>query len=333
MGVTIYALRRLIASLILLIIASFLVFGGVRTIFDPTARLSKNKDVQARERERVRLGLDKPLIVQYKNWMSGVIKGDFGREDIGSEQVADKLKKGFSKTFELALWGALVAACFGITFGIVAAIRRNRPIDYAVTAFSYFGIAVPTFAFAYVLMNMFALWLPNYFGSSEPWLFTTATTQGSFARGYDGLWSLASISDYIRHMLMPIMVLSVQLIASWSRYQRASMVEALQSDYIRTAHAKGMSKYRVYTRHALRNSQVPMVTVMALDIGLLFQGLIITEFVFSIPGLGKVFTDALSVGDATTIAGWTLVTATFVILANLIADLLLPVVDPRIRTT
>ena len=332
MGVTLYALRRLAVSLVLLVIASFLVFGGVRTIFDPSARLAQNKDTQARERERERLGLDDPLIVQYKDWMSGVVRGDFGKEDIGTEQVSDKLKSGFSKTFELALWGALVAACFGITFGIVAAIRRNRPVDYVVTAFSYFGIAIPTFAFAYVLMNMFALWLPEFFGSDGPWLFTTGTTQGSFGRGYDGLWSLESISDYMRHMLMPIMVLSVQLVASWSRYQRASMVEALQSDYIRTAHAKGMSKFRVYTRHALRNSEVPMVTVMALDIGLLFQGLIITEFVFSIPGLGKVFTDALAVGDATTIAGWTLVTATFVILANLIADLLLPVIDPRIRT-
>ena len=332
MGVTLYVLRRLAISLVLLIIASFLVFAGTRTIFDPSARLAQNKDTQARERERARLGLDDPLIVQYGDWISGVVKGDFGREDIGSQQVSDKLKTGFSKTFELALWGALTASCFGITFGIVAAIRRNRPIDYAVTSFSYLGIAVPTFAFAYVLMNMFALWLPKYFGSSGPWLFTTGTTQGSFGRGYDGLWSLESINDYMRHMLLPVMVLSVQLVASWSRYQRASMVEALQSDYIRTAHAKGMSKFRVYTRHALRNSEVPMVTVMALDIGLLFQGLIITEYVFSIPGLGKVFTDALAVGDATTIAGWTIVTATFVVLANLIADLLLPVIDPRIRT-
>lgn len=133
-------------------------------------------------------------------------------------------------------------------------------------------------------------------------------------------------------MAMPVIVLSIQLVASWSRYQRASMVEALQSDYIRTAHSKGMSKFRVYFRHAFRNSQLPMITVIALDVGLLFQGLIYTEVIFSMPGMGRVFLKAIDLGDATTITGWLLVTATFVIIANLCADLLLPVIDPRIRT-
>lgn len=332
MGVLLYVLKRLGISLILLLIASFFVYAGVRVTVDPTAGKSLSKDKEAREREIQRLGLDKPLIEQYKVWISGAIRGDLGKGDRDGELVTTKLKRGFEKTFELAIWGALVAGCFGITFGVIAAIRRNHPIDYALSAYSYLGVAIPTFAFAYVLINLFSLWLPELFGSNEPWLFTTGNVQASFGRSVDGLWTFESIVDYLRHMLMPVMVLSIQLIASWSRYQRASMIESLQSDYIRTAQAKGMSKFRVYSRHALRNSQVPMVTVIALDIGLLFQGLVITEFVFSISGMGAVFVNALNLGDATTLVGWTMVTAFIVIIANLMADLLLPVVDPRIRT-
>lgn len=332
MGVLLYVLKRLGISVVLLVIASFLVYAGVRATVDPTAGFANAKDPELRARETARLGLDKPIVEQYKSWISDVVKGDLGEGDRDGELVTTKLKRGFEKSLDLAVWGALLAGTVGITFGIVAAIRRNRPVDYVLSGFSYFGIAIPTFAFAYVLLNAFALWLPKLFGQTDPWFYTTGNAEGRFGQDASGLWSLESISDYARHMAMPVMVLAIQLIASWSRYQRSSMVEALQSDYVRTAHAKGMSKFRVYSRHAFRNSEVPMVTVMALDFGFLFSGLIVTEFVFSISGMGAIFLKALDNGDATTIAGWTLLTATFVILANLFADLMLPIIDPRIRT-
>ncbi len=332
MGVFLYVLRRLGISILLLILASFLVYAGVRATVDPTAGFANAKDKELRIRERERLGLDRPLITQYKEWATGVMSGDLGKGDRDQELVSAKLKRGFTNTIDLIVWGSLLAGCLGISFGLIAAIRRNKPADYTLSAFSYFGIAIPTFAFAYVLLNLFSLWLPHFFGQKTPWLSTIGTTDGSFGQSATGGWSWSSIVDYFRHMAMPVMVLSIQLIASWSRYQRASMIEALQSDYIRTAHAKGMSKRRVYFRHGLRNAEVPMVTVIALDIGLLFSGLIITEYVFSIPGMGSIFLKALDNGDATTIAGWTILTAFFVIIANFIADLLLPVIDPRIRT-
>lgn len=332
MGVFLYILKRLAISIVLLIISSFLVFAGVRATVDPTAGFANSKDPTLRNREIKRLGLEDPIVKQYRKWITNAAKGNLGEGDRDGEAVTTKLNRGFKKTLDLALWGTLLAGCLGISFGVISAIRRNHPVDYVLSGFSYLGIAIPTFAFAYIMLNIFALWLPDLFGSHEPWFFTTGNTDGRFGQTASGLWTPESISLYIRHLAMPVMTLAIQLIASWSRYQRASMVEALQSDYIRTAQAKGMSKFRVYFRHGLRNSEVPMVTVIALDIGFLFSGLFVTERIFSISGMGTVFLDALSKGDATTIAGWTLVTSTFVIVANLFADLLLPIIDPRIRT-
>lgn len=333
MGVFLYIAKRLGIAFVLLVISSFIVFAGVRTTIDPTAGLAASKDPTARAQLREKLGLDRPLIEQYLDWASGAVRGDLGVGDRDGEEVTTKLARGLSQTVELIFWGALLAGCLGITFGIVAAIKRNHFIDYALSGFSYFGIAIPVFAFAYVLMNLFAFYIPiKWLGQDGPWLYTSGISDGKWGQDASGMWSFTSIFEYFRHMAMPVIVLSIQLVASWSRYQRASMVEALQSDYIRTAHSKGMSKFRVYFRHAFRNSQLPMITVIALDVGLLFQGLIYTEVIFSMPGMGRVFLKAIDLGDATTITGWLLVTATFVIIANLCADLLLPVIDPRIRT-
>ncbi|MFN8015015.1 MAG: ABC transporter permease [Acidimicrobiia bacterium] len=332
MAVTIYIVKRLLISLLLLLVVSFLIYGGVRSTVDPTARLSASKDPQAKIREKQRLGLDKPLLVQYKNWLSGVVKGDFGKGDVDRVPVMDKISAGFFKSLELAFWGAIFAIILGISFGVISAIRRNKPADYLLSAFSYVGIAVPVFAFAYILMNIFAIWLPHKFGQSQPWFYTSGLVDNSYGRAADGLWNFESIKEYFRHMIMPIMTLTIQLIAGWSRYQRGEMIESLQSDYIRTAHAKGMSRRRVYFRHAFRNSEIPMVNVISLDIAFLLQGLVITETIFTIPGMGSVFVRAFQLGDATTLCAWVLVTAVIVILANLFADLMLPIIDPRIRT-
>lgn len=332
MGMAIYILKRLSISLLMLLVASFIVFAGVRSTVDPTAsvRLS-NDSANAVKAIEEKLHLNEPIYKQYWYWISGVVQGDLGVGDRDGEEVTTKLKRGMSGTFELALWGGLLAGCLGITFGVVAAIRRNHPIDYALSGLSILGIAIPTFWFAYILMEIFSIKLPELFGTG-PWFYVNGNADGSFGRDASGIWSMESIVEYIKHMAMPVMVLAIQLLSSWSRYQRSSMIESLQSDYIRTAHAKGMSKFRVYFRHAFRNAQLPMVTVIALDLGALVQGLVITEFVFAISGMGRVFTRAFDNGDATTLAGWTLVVAAFVIIGNLVADLLLPVIDPRIRT-
>jgi peptide/nickel transport system permease protein len=182
------------------------------------------------------------------------------------------------------------------------------------------------------MMELFTDVLPHLFGSGNPIFFINGNVAGHFGQGANGAWSWDSIVDYFRHLTMPILALSVQLIADWSRYQRSTMVEALQGDYMRTAISKGMSRKRAYFRHGLRNATLPMVSVFALDIGLLFSGFVITETVFSIHGMGLVFVSALQEGDATLLLAWTMLTALAIILFNLLADLILPIVDPRVRT-
>ncbi len=322
----------MVIAVLLLLITSFIVFVGVRISVDPTSDLQLSRDKTAQEREIKRLGLDRPLTTQYLDWLTSALQGDLGRGDRDGELVTTKLSRSFSKTFELIIWAVIFSLCLGITFGVVSAINRNNPIDYAISGLSYLGIAIPVFAFAYVLINLFGNVLPSAFGSDSPWLYSSASTQGSFGRDAQGFWSIESVVDYIRHMALPITVVSIQLIASWSRYQRATMIEALNSGYVRTAVAKGSSKTRAYFKHALKNTQVPMLTIIALDASFLFQGVIYTEFIFNIPGMGTMFLNALDAGDATTLVGWTVVTAAIVILVNLLVDLLVPLIDPRVRS-
>jgi peptide/nickel transport system permease protein len=193
--------------------------------------------------------------------------------------------------------------------------------DYTFTGLSFLGLAMPPFWFGLIAIQFLAAYPREWFDLSEPPLFFT------------GLHSVDSsgLVDYARHLVLPVMTLTVQIVASWSRYERASMLDALSADYVRVARAKGLSPQKVVMKHAFRNALIPLVTVMALDIGLLFGGLIITESIFSIPGMGRLFFDSLLAGDVDVLVVWTIVTAAFVILFNLIADVLYGVLDPRIR--
>lgn len=337
-----FLIKRVLISFVLLAIASIIVFAGIRSTVDPSARMSRSKDPTAVNRERERLHLNDPIMSQYSRWAKNLVSFkseapfidvNLGVGDIDGEQVTTKLYRGFSNTFELVLWGMIVAALFGISFGVVAAINRNNVIDFGVSGFSFLGAALPTFFFGYVLIDLFTVYLPDWLGRpGEPLLRIDADVAGHFGRAIDGSFNLSTLTTYVENLAMPIMVLAIQLISTWTRYQRSSMVEALQSDYNRTALAKGMGKWRVYFRHAFRNAQLPMVTVMALDFGTLMSGLIVTEFIFQIQGMGAIFIKALTAGDATTLTGFTMFVALFVIFANLIADLLYTLIDPRIRT-
>lgn len=412
MSSAIFLLKRALISLLLLLIASFLVFAGIRATVDPTTRLATNRNPEAIPRERARLHLNEGIAKQYTRWAGNVFstKASFpfvdvnlGNGDVDSEAVTTKLYRGMNNTFELVLWGMIVAGVLGITFGVIAAINRNNVIDFAVSGFSFLGAALPTFFFGYILIDIFTSYLPDwlskiedpshliiiwtffllilagaihtvlryrknknyidkftvanvakiaipslivgciiiyfivhamisrYSGNAEPLLKIDADVGGHFGRDVDGNFNFDTISAYFKSLAMPIVVLAVQLIATWSRYQRSSMIEALQSDYNRTALSKGMGKWRVYLRHAFRNAQLPMVTVIALDLGSLMSGLIVTEFIFQIQGMGAIFIKALNAGDATTLTGFTMIVALFVIGANLFADLIYTIIDPRIR--
>ena len=234
------------------------------------------------------------------------------------------ISRALGYTVQLIFWGILISAFVAIFVGVYSAVRQYSALDYTFTGLSFIGLALPPFWFGLIAIQFLAVGPKQWFNLSEPPFFFV---------GLHGTGNTGVNLDYFRHLALPVLTLTVQIIAGWSRFQRASMLDVMSADYIRTARAKGVPRKRVVIRHGLRNALIPLVTVMALDIGALFGGLIITEKIFSIPGMGRLFFDSLIAGDATVLVAWTIVVAFFIVLFNLLADLLYGFLDPRIRLT
>ena len=309
-----YAIRRVLYSIPVLLIASFLLFVFVRATFDPTARLAQSRDPQVQERERERLGLNDPVIVQYGRWLGNAVQGDLGHSEQTREDVTSTLSRSMGNTVQLIVIGAVISAILALAIGVFSAVRQYSILDYLFTGLSYIGIAMPPFWFGLLAIEFFAV--------QHDWLLSVGLHTGD-SKSID--W------DYLRHLPLPIATLCVQIVASWSRYQRASMLDALNADYVRTARAKGLPRRKVILKHALRNALIPFVTVVALDFGALFGGLIITEQIFSIGGMGRTFLTAILQGDVYVLEAWMIVVATIIIAFNLFADMLYGILDPRIR--
>jgi peptide/nickel transport system permease protein len=317
-----FIVRRLLVSIPVIIVASLLLFLFVRWTYDPTARLSNSRDPAARVREAERLGLDKPVIVQYGKWLGEFATGDWGESSQTREEVTTMTWRAFGYTLQLIFWGILLSGAFAIAIGVFSAVRQYSIPDYLITGGSYIAIAMPPFWFGLIAINVLVFKSQDWLWFDKPPLYFV----GLHSVGKSGI-----NLDYFRHLVLPVLTLSVQIIGSWSRFQRAAMLDVLSADYIRTARAKGVPRRQVIVRHGMRNALIPLVTVMAVDIGLLFGGLIITESIFSVPGMGRMFFNALQVGDVNVIEAWLVVVAIFVILFNLLADVLYGVLDPRIR--
>jgi peptide/nickel transport system permease protein len=316
------ALRRLAYSIPVLLVATFLLFWMVRSAFDPTARLRQVRDPDVIARETERLHLDDPLVVQYGKWLGDFVTGDWGESARTREPVADMVPRALWNTTQLLFWGVLFASVVAIVIGVYSAVKQYSAGDYIATGLSYVGISMPPFWFGLIAIEFLAIKPQSAFGLDDPPL----RFVGLHNSGMSGLnW------DYVQHLILPVLTLTVQIVASWTRFQRSSTLDVLSSDYIRTARAKGVPRRRVIFRHAMRNSLIPLISVMAVDIGLLFGGLIITETIFSVPGMGRLFFDSLLNGDVVVLEAWMLVVAVFILGFNLIADLLYGVLDPRIR--
>ncbi|MGI8810550.1 MAG: ABC transporter permease [Acidimicrobiales bacterium] len=316
-----FVVRRVLYSVPVLLVASFLLFTFVRLTFDPTDRLRQSRDPGAVERARHELGLDRPIPVQYTDWLSKFVRGDWGESTRTSERVFPIIRRSLWNTSQLIIWGILLAAVVAISVGVFSAVRQYSAPDYLFTGVSFLALAMPPFWFGLLAIQFFAVYPRQWFNLAHTPFFFVGL-HSSTAPGF---------ADYARHLVLPVLTLTVQIIASWSRYQRASMLDALSADYVRTARAKGVPQRQVIVKHAMRNALIPLVTVMALDIGLLFGGLVITEQIFSIPGMGRLFIDSLVAGDANVLVVWSVITASFVIAFNLLADVLYGVLDPRIR--
>jgi len=317
-----FTVRRLLYSLPVLLVGSFLLFWAVRTVFDPLLKLRAIRDPEVIARETERLGLNDGIFTQYGRWLTGFLSGDWGVSSRTEGSVRPMIESALTVTLQLLVWGVVFATIGAVLIGVSSAVRQYSFSDYALTGLSYLGLALPAFWFGLVLIQFLAVWPQQAFGWDKPAFFFI----GLSSPGQD-----PSFIDTARHMVLPVLTLTVGLVAVWSRFTRASMLDALSSDYVRTARAKGVPRSRVVWNHALRNAWGPLVTVVALDSALLIGGLLVTEQVFSIPGMGRLFLDSLLAGDVFVLLPWMVITGAAVIILNLLADIAYGLLDPRVR--
>jgi peptide/nickel transport system permease protein len=320
-----YIIRRLLFAIPVLLISSILVFVVVRSSVDPVAPLANNPRINQKDLVRLReqLGLDKSMTEQYTNWLSHFVRGDWGRSLLSRRPVFADIKDAMANTLLLGIVATVFSLAVGVSIGVYSALRQYSWFDNLSTGAAFLGLSMPNFWFALLLQLFFGLYLTKWFGLSKP-IFYIAGRNTPGTTGFHPF-------DIARHLVLPMLVLAVQIIAYYSRYMRASMLEVLHSDYLRTARAKGLSERRVIVRHAMRNALIPLTTQVAIDLGALAGGLIITEAIFEWPGMGRFFVHAMFQGDYLQVLPWMMVTVAFVILFNLIADIAYAVLDPRIR--
>jgi len=309
-----FLVRRTGAALVVLVLASMLVFLGVRAIpGDPAIALGgENRDPAVLAAVRHKYMLDRPVPVQYTHWIWLALHGDLGT-DQRQLPVAHTIVSRLPITLELTLLSMVVAMLVGIPAGVIAAVRRGRPSDYAATAVALIGLSVPHFWLGLLMIVWFAVdlhWLP--------------------ASGYVTLHHPLANLD---HMVMPAIVLGTGFAAVLMRQMRSSMLNSLGADYVRTARAKGLSEWQVVGRHAFRNSLITVTTVMGLQLGALISGAVVTETIFGIAGFGRLTIDAVNQRDYTLIQGVVLVAATGYVIANLLVDVVYSLLNPRIRVT
>lgn len=311
-----YLARRLLQMIPLLLGISLIMFaliqaapGGPEAVFFESGRFINPTIV---ETYRHRLGLDQPIPIQYVKWLGAALTGDFGYSFSAVRPVRDMIVERLPATMELMLTAFTFAALVAIPLGIFSAVRQNSLLDYVGTGFSFLGIAMPVFWFGLILQLLFSVklgWLP---------------TSGRETVGD------ASILDQIKHLIMPGIVLSLVYIAGWSRYMRSSLLSVIHKEYILTARARGLRERSIIWVHAVKNALIPVVSVMALDLAGLFSGAVITETVFSWPGIGRLFIQSTFSRDYPLMMGILMMGSFMVVAFNLIADLVYGWLDPRI---
>jgi peptide/nickel transport system permease protein len=323
-----YVIRRIFISIPILLGSSILVFIMVKLSGDPLEGLKLRNPPAPRQtilNETHRLGLDKPLYLQYWDWLKGlVLHGNFGPSVHPTMNIGHELGDRLIVTMRLVLVSVAIALIFAVITGVVSAIKQYSVTDYSFTFLGFLFLAMPTFWFAILLKSAGISFNQN----TNTQTFFTIGEKSVFLTD-DSAWG--HFKDIAGHLVLPVIVLGLVSYAGWSRFQRASMLEVLNSDYVRLARAKGLKPRRVLVRHALRTALIPLTTVTALDIAALLGGVIITERVFQWHGLGEFFLDSVGDKDANAMLGWLLISALIVIIFNLVADLLYGVLDPRIR--
>jgi ABC-type dipeptide/oligopeptide/nickel transport system permease component len=319
-----YIARRLLYSVAVLIAASFLVFFFVTVSGDPIAglRITPNVSRESIDEISERKHLDDPIPVRYWYWLQDAVTDQFGTTLLTNKPILPDLWRVMKNTLQLVIIAQMLAILVGVGIGILSALRQYSAFDYSATTFSFLGLATPVFWLG-LMLQVLIVYLIDWTGHQ---IFPIANLSDvNPGKGID--FAL----DRAHHLVMPVIVLMVAGTATYSRYMRASMLEVVNSDYVRTARAKGLNERRVTMRHAFRNALIPVVTLAALDFGTLLGGAIVTETVFSLDGMGLYFINALGTADPYPVMAWLMITATMIIFFNLIADVAYGLLDPRVR--
>jgi peptide/nickel transport system permease protein len=309
-----YVIRRLLSTLVVMAVVAFVVFSLLYlTPGDPAAviagDIATDEDIH---RIHERLGLDDPFVVQFGRWVVALAHGDLGTSIFTNLPVTQLIGQRIEPTVSLTLCTLVVSIAVALPLGVLAAAKAGTWLDRAVMAFSVLGFSVPVFVLAYILILTFSVqldWLP---------------VQG-YRNFRDGAW------EWLRHLILPSIALGTVYVALITRITRASMLEVLAQDYVRTAQAKGLAPGEVLIGHSLKNAAIPVMTIIGIGVALLISGAIVTETVFALPGIGRLTVDAILRRDYPIIQGVTLIFSAIYVLVNLVVDLSYALFDPRIR--
>ncbi|MGI8976895.1 MAG: ABC transporter permease [Thermomicrobiales bacterium] len=310
-----YIIRRLVHSVLIVWGCATLVFFLIRAIpGDPVIQmLGPEYTPEAADALRERLGLDESVFTQYFRWMGNLLQGDLGSSITGAETVNSAILSGLPKTMSIALMAFLIATAIAIPTGVLAALKRNSFADFVVSFIAFLGVSMPSFWFGIILILIFAVqlgWLPSL--------------------GYASIAEEGFV-EWIKHLILPSLAIGAGYAAILMRFVRAGLLEAMSSDYIRTARSKGMTEKRVVIAHGLRNSLIPVVTIAGIQVALLLSGTVVIETVFSIRGIGRLLVGAIFDQDYPMVQGAILVVAVIFVFANLFVDILYTLLDPRIK--
>lgn len=311
-----YLLSRLWQSFVLLILVSLIGFmvlnlapGGPLSQYALTPGMTK----EALDRIAEQMGLNRPLPIQYLDWLWNLVQGDWGKSYRDGRPVLDIIGGHLFATLLLMGSSTLLSVVIGTWIGIRSAVRQGSAFDYVMTVAAMVALSIPTFWFGLVSIFVFSLWLG--------WL-----PAGNMYTVGDGSWG-----DILTHLIMPTFVLALVNVAVWSRYMRSATLDVISQDFVRTAKAKGLSPRRVLMKHVVGNAMVPMITLAGMQLPTLLGGALVTETVFTWPGMGRLFLDSLGYNDYPVVMGLLMFSAILVLIGNLAADLLVAFVDPRIR--
>jgi ABC-type dipeptide/oligopeptide/nickel transport system permease component len=320
----IYVVRRLLYSIPVLVAASFLIFTFTVTTADPLSELRERRNVNPNALALItkEKHLDAPVIVRYGYWAKEAVTNKFGTTIIGDRPIWNDLKRVIPHTLQLVIISEVIAILLAIVIGVYSALRQYSPFDYVATSFSFLGLAIPVFWLALILQVVFT----NIFLKWDVRIFYTAQLSS-----VDPGHGIHFLIDRVQHLVLPVIVLVTAQVAVYSRFMRTSMLEVINSDYIRTARAKGLAERRTILKHAFRNALIPLTTLVGINLGALIGGAVITETIFALDGMGLYFINALNDGDPFPLMAWLMVVSVMIIFGNLLADIAYGYLDPRIR--